>query len=235
MTGVQTCALPILQARDADAESAFGGIVSLSQSVDAETAKRLVETFLEVIIAPAYSSEALSILATKKNLRVLELPGLAPEPGAEVPWRVRSVAGGVLLQREDLIRVDAAEAKIVTRTAPRTEDYRSLDLGVCVCKHVRSNAVVLVRDGITVGIGGGQTSRVEAVRQALTRAGEKAIGAVVASDAFFPFADSVDLFARAGIRAIIQPGGSIRDAEVIDAADAAGLSMLFTGERHFRH
>lgn len=110
-----------------------------------------------------------------------------------------------------------------------------MDLGVCVCKHVRSNAVVLVRDGVTVGVGGGQTSRVEAVRQALSRAGDKAIGAIVASDAFFPFADSIDLFARAGVRAVIQPGGSIRDQEVIEAADAAGLAMLMTSERHFRH
>lgn len=233
------------RARGADSESAFGGIVSLSETLDANTAERLVQTFLEVVLAPNVTEGAKEILAQKKNLRVLEIPGLRSELDARRSQKasgariqalgLRSVTGGLLVQSSDAIGARAQDAKVVTQTKPREEDLRSMDLGVCVCKHVRSNAVVLVRDGVTVGIGGGQTSRVEAVRQALARAGEKAIGAIVASDAFFPFADSIDLFARAGVRAVIQPGGSIRDQEVIDSADAAGLAMLMTGERHFRH
>lgn len=234
-----------VRAREADAESAFGGIVALSETVDETTAKRLIETFLEVVLAPQVTPEAREILAEKKNLRVLEIPGLRSELDARRSQKasgariralgLRSVTGGLLVQSADTIGARAQDAKVVSTNQPRPEDLHSMDLGVCVCKHVRSNAVVLVRDGVTVGIGGGQTSRVEAVRQALARAGEKAIGAIVASDAFFPFADSIDLFARAGVRAVIQPGGSIRDNEVIEAADSAGLAMLMTSERHFRH
>jgi phosphoribosylaminoimidazolecarboxamide formyltransferase/IMP cyclohydrolase len=224
-----------VRAREADAESAFGGIVALSEVVDESTAARLVETFLEVVIAPGYSERALEILAAKKNFRVLELAALKVAPGTTPALRVRSVAGGFLVQREDVISVDSKQAKLVTRAPLMAEDVRSVDVGICVCKHVRSNAIVIVRDGVTIGIGGGQTSRVEAVRQALARAGDLAVGAVVASDAFFPFADSIQLLAQAGIRAVVQPGGSMRDEEVVEAANAAGLVMLFTGERHFRH
>lgn len=224
-----------IAAREADRESSFGGIVAVNQVIDASTAERLAETFLEVVLAPGFDDAARAILSKKSNLRLLILPEAATPMDAMPPWRVRTVAGGVVVQREDKIHVSAKQARVVTRQAPQDKQMPWLDLGISVVKHLRSNAVVLVRDGVTVGIGGGQSSRVEAVRQAIARAGEKAIGAVVASDAFFPFADSVELFARAGVSAIVQPGGSIRDEEVIEAADKAGLAMIFSGERHFRH
>lgn len=222
-----------VRARQADAESAFGGIVALGHEVDAATAERLGETFLEVIVAPGYSAAAREILATKKNLRVLELPGmLAVGP---TPWRVRSIAGGLLVQRDDVTHVGAAQARVATRRAPEGQELADLELAWRVAKHVRSNAIVIAKGGATVGIGGGQTSRVEASRQAVSRAGDGARGAALASDGFFPFRDGVDAAAAAGVRAIVQPGGSLRDEEVIAAADEHGVAMLLTGERHFRH
>ena len=221
------------KARLADAESAFGGIVSLTHEVDAATAEKLVATFLEVVIAPSYSVEAREILAKKKNLRLLEIPRMFE--GGRRPLRLRSVAGGVLAQREDIIAVRAADGEQKGKRAASADELVSLDLAQRVAKHVKSNAIVLVKDGVTVGIGGGQTSRVEAVRQAMRRAGEQAKGAVLASDAFFPFRDSIDGAAEAGVSAVIQPGGSIRDEEVIAAVDEHGMAMVFTGERHFRH
>lgn len=234
-TGDESLADVYTAAREADAESAFGGIVSLTEAVDAAVAEKLLETFLEVVIAPGYSPEARELLAKKKNLRLLEVPEMFAPFDGPAPLRFRSVAGGLLVQREDLIAVSAAQAKVVTRRAPSPAELAALDLGQRVGKHVKSNAVVLVRDGVTVGIGGGQTSRVEAVRQAVRRAGDQAKGAILASDAFFPFRDSIDSLAEAGVAAVIQPGGSIRDEEVIAAADEHGMAMVFTGERHFRH
>lgn len=224
-----------LRAREADAESAFGGIVALSGTVDASTAERLVETFLEVVVAPAYSPEALDILRHKGRMRVLELPEMFRARTGPLPLRIRSIAGGVLVQREDRIGVAAQDGEVPTRRTPSSAELTSLDLGLRVGKHVRSNAIVLVRDGVTVGIGGGQTSRVEAVRQAITRAGAAGKGAVLASDAFFPFRDSIDAAAAAGVTAIVSPGGSMRDAEVIAACDEHDIAMVFTQERHFRH
>ncbi len=223
------------RAREADAESAFGGIVALSHEVDAATAELLVETFLEVVIAPSWSSAALELLTKKKNVRVLSLPDMFAAATGPAPLRLRSVAGGLLVQREDVIGVSATAAKQASARTPTPDELVSLELAQRVAKHVRSNAIVLVRDGVTVGIGGGQTSRVEAVRQALARAGERARGAVLASDAFFPFRDSIDLLASSGVAAVIQPGGSIKDSEVVAAADEHGMAMLLTGERHFRH
>jgi len=221
------------RAREADPESAFGGIVALSQTVDAAAATQLVETFLEVVIAPGFSPEARTILAGKKNLRLLELPLGAP--AASPALRLRSIAGGILAQREDSIGVRAAQARIVTRRAPTPAELLDLELAQIVGKWVRSNAIVLCKGGVTVGVGGGQTSRVEASRQASARAGERARGAALGSDAFFPFRDGVDAAAAAGVTAIVQPGGSVRDDEVIAAADEHGLAMVFTGQRHFRH
>ena len=221
------------RAREADPESAFGGIVALSQTVDAAAATQLVETFLEVVIAPGFSPEARTILAGKKNLRLLELPLGAP--AASPALRLRSIAGGILAQREDSIGVRAAQARIVTRRAPTPAELLDLELAQIVGKWVRSNAIVLCNGGVTVGVGGGQTSRVEASRQASARAGERARGAALGSDAFFPFRDGVDAAAAAGVTAIVQPGGSVRDDEVIAAADEHGLAMVFTGQRHFRH
>jgi phosphoribosylaminoimidazolecarboxamide formyltransferase/IMP cyclohydrolase len=221
------------KARQADAESAFGGIVSLSSACDEATAEKILETFLEVIIAPGYEPGALEMLKKKKNLRVLEIPDMFVE--GERPLRVRSVAGGMVVQREDVLNVTAAQGEIKSKRQPSEVEVASMDLAQRVGKHVKSNAVVLVKDGVTVGIGGGQTSRVEAVRQAVRRAGDLAKGSVLASDAFFPFRDSIDSVAEAGVAAVIQPGGSIRDGEVIEAVDEHGMAMIFTGERHFRH
>lgn len=221
------------RARQADAESAFGGIVSLSHEVNAATAELLAETFLEVVLAPGYTTTAREILARKKNLRVLELSQMFAE--GPPPWRVRSVAGGLLVQREDVMHVGAARARVVTERAPTPEQLADLEVAWRVAKHVRSNAVVMAKDGVTVGIGGGQTSRVEASRQASRRAGVQGQGAVLASDGFFPFRDGVDAAVEAGVRAVIQPGGSRRDEEVIAAANEHGIAMLLTGERHFRH
>ncbi len=221
------------RAREADAESAFGGIVALSHEVDAATAECLAETFLEVILAPGYFTSARQRLASKKNLRVLELPDMFAE--GPPPWRVRSVAGGLLVQREDVMHVGATKARVATRRAPSATELADLELAWRVAKHVRSNAIVIAKAGATLGIGGGQTSRVEASRQAAARAGEAAKGAVLASDGFFPFRDGVDAAAAFGVTAVIQPGGSMRDEEVVAAADEHGIAMLLTGERHFRH
>lgn len=221
------------RARQADAQSAFGGIVALSREVDAATATCLAETFLEVILAPAYSTSARERLAAKKNLRVLELPGMFAE--GPPPWRVRSVAGGLLVQRDDVMHVGATKARVATRRAPTAAELADLEVAWRVAKHVRSNAIVIAKDGASLGIGGGQTSRVEASRQAAARAGDAAKGAVLASDGFFPFRDGIDAAAAYGVTAVIQPGGSVRDEEVVDAADEHGIAMLLTGERHFRH
>ena len=185
------------------------------------------------MIAPAYTPEARTLLAAKKNLRVIELALGTGSKGQAM--RLRSIAGGLLAQREDLIGVSAAQARVVTRRAPTAAELLDLELAQVAGKWVRSNAIVLCREGVTVGIGGGQTSRVEAARQATARAGERAGGASLASDAFFPFRDGVDAAAAAGVTAIVQPGGSVRDEEVIAAADEHGIAMVFTGQRHFRH
>ncbi|MBC8073747.1 MAG: bifunctional phosphoribosylaminoimidazolecarboxamide formyltransferase/IMP cyclohydrolase [Deltaproteobacteria bacterium] len=220
-------------AQQADAESSFGGIVALSQPCDGATAEKLAATFLEVVIAPRFDDDARARLAKKTNLRLLELPIIGASEHASL--RVRSIAGGLLAQREDRIGVGPRQAELVAGPAPDDARWHELELAWRVVKHVRSNAIALVRGGVTIGLGGGQTSRVEAVRQALTRAGEHARGATLASDAFFPFRDSIDALADAGVAAIIQPGGSVRDEEVVAAAREHGITMLLTRERHFRH
>lgn len=231
----QTLADVFEAAREADAESAFGGIVSLAEEVDEATALKMVETFLEVVLAPGYSTAAREVLARKKNLRVLELPDMFGAAAAVPPLRVRSVAGGLLVQREDRFGVAVCDARVATQRAPTPAELASLEVAWRVAKHVRSNAIVMARDGVTVGIGGGQTSRVEAARQASSHAGERAAGSVLASDGFFPFRDGMDAAAASGVTAVIQPGGSKRDEEVIAAADEHGIAMVLTGERHFRH
>ncbi|HET6585795.1 MAG TPA: bifunctional phosphoribosylaminoimidazolecarboxamide formyltransferase/IMP cyclohydrolase [Nannocystaceae bacterium] len=218
----------------ADAESAFGGIVALSRTCDGPTAAALAGTFLEVVLAPAFTDEARAALAKKTNLRLLVVPAIDRVP-ATAPLRVRSIAGGLLVQREDRRVVALRDAELVTGGALPPALSRELEIAWRTVVHVRSNAIVLTKDGTTVGIGGGQTSRVEAVRQALARAGERARGSVLASDAFFPFRDSIDAAAAAGVVAIVQPGGSVRDEESIAAAKEHGLVLLFTRERHFRH
>jgi phosphoribosylaminoimidazolecarboxamide formyltransferase/IMP cyclohydrolase len=225
-----------------DPISAFGGIVALNRALDAEAAREIVKIFTEVIIAPDASDEAKAIVADKKNLRLLLAGGL-PDPKAE-GLSFRSLSGGFLLQARDNAAVSDLNLKVVTKKKPTNEEFADLVFAFTVAKHVKSNAIVYARDGATVGIGAGQMSRIDAARVAAWKADEaaKAQGvnsltedSVAASDAFFPFPDGLQAIAEAGAKAVIQPGGSLRDDEVIAAADAAGLAMVFTGMRHFRH
>jgi phosphoribosylaminoimidazolecarboxamide formyltransferase/IMP cyclohydrolase len=225
------------KARDADPVSAFGGIVALSHPVDASLAEELSKLFLEVIIAPSYQPDAQELFAKKKNLRLLALPSLAQPEVAEGVGRyeLRSIPGGILVQDRDTSLASVKDAKVVSKRAPTAQELEDLALAWAVCKHTRSNAIVFAKDGTAVGVGPGQPNRVDSVRIAATRAGEQAKGAAMASDAFFPFPDSLVVGHECGIRAIVQPGGSVKDAEVIAAADERGMALLFTGERHFRH
>jgi phosphoribosylaminoimidazolecarboxamide formyltransferase/IMP cyclohydrolase len=226
-----------------DPVSAFGGIVALNRTLDADAARRIVEIFTEVIVAPDASEEAIAIVAGKKNLRLLLTGGL-PDPRA-TGLTLRTVAGGFLAQGRDAANVDDMDLRVVTKRQPSAQELADLKFAFRVAKHVKSNAIVYAKDGATVGIGAGQMSRVDSSRIAAWKAGEAAKaagaehsfaqGAVVASDAFFPFADGLMAAADAGATAVIQPGGSMRDDEVIEAADRAGLAMVFTGHRHFRH
>jgi len=226
-----------------DPVSAFGGIVALNRTLDAAAAEEIVKIFTEVIIAPDASEEAKAIIAAKKNLRLLVTGGLPDVRERGV--NVRSVAGGLLIQDRDFGVVDDLDLKIVTKREPSVREMADMRFAFRVAKHVKSNAIVYVKDGATVGIGAGQMSRVDSSRIAARKAEDAAQaaglatslakGSVVASDAFFPFADGLLAAAEAGATAIIQPGGSMRDDEVIAAADAAGLAMVFTGMRHFRH
>jgi phosphoribosylaminoimidazolecarboxamide formyltransferase/IMP cyclohydrolase len=223
------------RARDADATSAFGGIVAVNREVDEALAKLLVETFLECVVAPGYSAAARDVLSSKKNLRLVAATGSWEPVSSELAWSVRTIAGGALVQTVDHGMVDLAAAKIATKRAPTAQERADLAFAWRVAKHVKSNAIVFAKDGVTVAIGAGQMSRVDSVRICERKAGDKLKGAVVASDAFFPFRDGVDVLAAAGAIAVVQPGGSVRDDEVIGAADEHGLAMLFTGMRHFRH
>jgi phosphoribosylaminoimidazolecarboxamide formyltransferase / IMP cyclohydrolase len=231
----KTVAAAYLRAREADATSAFGGIVAVNREVDDKLAQALVETFLECVVAPSYSAAARDILAGKKNLRLVAAGGEWRAPTDAVAWSVRTIAGGALVQTVDHGMVDIAAAKVVSERAPTDAERRDLAFAWRVAKHVKSNAIVFAKDGVTVGIGAGQMSRVDSVRICERKAGDKLRGAVVASDAFFPFRDGVDVLAAAGAVAVVQPGGSVRDAEVIGAANEHKLAMLFTGMRHFRH
>lgn len=219
-----------------DPVSAFGGIVAANRPFDEDIAGQLGHLFLECIAAPAFTPGALELLARRADLRLLEVPE-GPVPG--IPWEVRSVPGGLLVQEPDAGEDDSGEWRVVTARAPSAEEWEALRFAWRAVRHVRSNAIVLAHragDALAlVGVGAGQMSRVDAVRVAVLKAGERARGAVLASDAFFPFPDGVEEAARAGVTAIIQPGGSLRDAEVIAAADQMGLSMVLTGRRHFRH
>ncbi|MBR0558572.1 bifunctional phosphoribosylaminoimidazolecarboxamide formyltransferase/IMP cyclohydrolase [Neokomagataea anthophila] len=226
-----------------DPVSAFGGIVAVNRTLDAATAKRISAIFTEVIVAPDAEPEALEVLAAKKNLRLLLTGGL-PDPKAE-GLAVKTVAGGFLAQSRDAGHVTEADLKVVTKRAPTDAEMRDLLFAFRVAKHVKSNAVIYAKDGATVGIGAGQMSRVDSARIAARKSADAAeaageqepltTGSVAASDAFFPFADGLESVVAAGAVAVIQPGGSIRDQEVIDAADKAGIAMVFTGMRHFRH
>lgn len=214
-----------------DPVSAFGGIVALNRQLESDTAIALSKLFVECVIAPGFSPAALEILSQKKNLRILKMPDLKIEPLVEV----RSIIRGVLQQSIDLGDPQDTSWQVVTEAQPTPEQLADLKFAWKACQHVKSNAIVFAKDEATLGIGGGQPNRVDCVDIATQRAGEKAHGAVMASDAFFPFADSVEKAAAAGITAIVQPGGSLRDQESIDACNRLGIAMVFTGVRHFRH
>jgi phosphoribosylaminoimidazolecarboxamide formyltransferase/IMP cyclohydrolase len=237
--GVAIAATPLEAYRRAfatDPTSAFGGIVAFNREVDAPTIEAVASQFLEVLIAPGFTAEARAAIARKANVRVLAVDGRVQASPAG--WDVKRVGGGMLIQTADSRDVDATELKVVTRKAPSKEQLADLIFAWRVAKFVKSNAIVFCGDGRTLGIGAGQMSRVDSTRVAAMKAGSAGLtlaGSVVASDAFFPFRDGLDVVADQGAVAVIQPGGSVRDAEVIAAADERGLAMVFTGIRHFRH
>ena len=218
-----------LRALECDRTSAFGGIVALNRTCDAATARAIAEIFTEVVIAPGFEPDALEALTGKKNLRLLRA-----EPSVPAEPDVRRVSGGFLMQTQDA-RDPATDAKVVTKVQPSEAQWDDLRFAWAVAKHVKSNAIVLAKDRVAVGVGAGQMSRVESTELAARRAGDRAKDTACASDAFFPFRDGLDAAVAAGASAVIQPGGSVRDEEVIAAADEHGIPMVFTGRRHFRH
>ena len=220
-----------LRALECDPVSAFGGVIALNRPLDAATAAELGKLFVECVAAPGYEPAALQALAGKKNLRLMEIPA----GGNETALELKRISGGVLVQDPDLRRLSQSDLKVASKRAPTDEELRALLFAWKVCKHVKSNAIVFARTGQSVGIGAGQMSRVDSVKIAVMKAQQPLAGTVVASDAFFPFPDGVEEAAKAGATAVIQPGGSVRDADVIAAADRAGMAMVFCGVRHFRH
>jgi phosphoribosylaminoimidazolecarboxamide formyltransferase / IMP cyclohydrolase len=227
----ETVAVAYQRALATDPVSAFGGIVAINRSVDATAAQEITKIFTEVVIAPGYDSAALEILQTKKNLRVLRMSSVELAQGPEY----KQISGGMLVQTRDQHQLRREDLKVVSARQPTDEEMRALLFGWTVCKHTKSNAIVYARDGQTVSVGAGQMSRVDSVRIGAMRAQLPVAGSVLASDAFFPFRDGIDEAARHGITAVIQPGGSVRDDEVIAAANEHGLAMVFTGVRHFKH
>jgi phosphoribosylaminoimidazolecarboxamide formyltransferase/IMP cyclohydrolase len=219
------------KAFDADPVSAFGGVIGLNRVVDAATAKEISDLFAEALIAPGYDPDALAILTAKKNLRLLQLPLLDVSAALDI----KKVTGGFLVQKIDDRFAGQEEMRVVTKHPPTPAEWEQLLFALKVVKHVKSNAILLAKEYRTTGVGAGQMNRVGAARIAIEQAGELAKGSVLASDAFFPFSDTVEAAAQAGITAIIQPGGSVRDEESIAAADQYGLAMVFSGLRHFKH
>lgn len=221
------------KAFDADPVSAFGGIVGLNREVDQETAEKMTGTFLEAVIAPAFSPEALDVLTKKANVRLLETGDF--NQGENVKFDVKKVHGGFLLQDVDKGQVKEDDLRVVSKRKPTPEELAEMMFSWKVVKHVKSNGIVVSKNQQTIGVGAGQMNRVGAANIAFDQGGEKCSGAILASDAFFPFRDTIDQAAKAGITAIIQPGGSLRDEESIKAADEHGIAMVFTGVRHFKH
>jgi phosphoribosylaminoimidazolecarboxamide formyltransferase / IMP cyclohydrolase len=234
-TSERSLADALRKCRACDPVSIFGGIVGTNREVDAETAEELKEIFLEIVIAPAFSAEARRIMAAKKNVRLLEVPFAEYRPTG---LDMKKVVGGMLIQDRDLAMVDVRECKVVSKRKPNEAELRALSFAWKVCKHAKSNTIVLAREDSVVGVGAGQMSRVDSARLAVMRAQTHKLstrGTVVASDAFFPFPDALEVCAEAGATAVAHPGGSIRDQEVVDAADKYGMAMVLTGTRHFRH
>jgi phosphoribosylaminoimidazolecarboxamide formyltransferase/IMP cyclohydrolase len=225
----KTLAEAYKRALECDPVSAFGGVIGVNRPIDAEAAEEMHKLFLEVIAAPSFDEAARNKFASKKNLRLVEVTPMNQK------WTLKNVSGGLLVQDADIRPLADVDLKVVTKRAPTPEETRALLFAWKVCKHVKSNAIVYARDGQTVGVGAGQMSRVDSAKIGAMKAQLPLHGTVAASDAFFPFPDGVEEIAKAGATAIIQPGGSQRDAEVIEAADRLGLAMLFSGVRHFRH
>ena len=223
------------QAMLTDPLSAFGGIVGFNREVDKEAAQEVAKVFTEVVIAPSYSEDALEILNGKKNLRILELPGMdRPQFDPSIGF-IRSTGGGFLVQDRDLITLEEGKISVATKRLPTEEEMVAMRFAWTIAKHVKSNAIIYVREDQLVAVGAGQMSRVDSAKIGIIKANLPIEGTVLASDAFFPFRDGIDAAAEAGVTAIIQPGGSVRDEEVVAAADEHGLAMVFTGIRHFRH
>jgi phosphoribosylaminoimidazolecarboxamide formyltransferase/IMP cyclohydrolase len=220
------------RAFNADSVSAFGGVIALNRSCSVAVAEAISSVFVEIVLAPSFDDKALSVLSKKKNLRVLEVGGVTAR---ENKLEIRNIDGGILVQDEDTSVLTLDELKTVTKTAPSDSEIKTMLFGWKVLKHVKSNAILLAKDNETIGIGAGQVSRVDAVNIALNKAGERLHNSILCSDAFFPFRDSIDIIANTGIRAVIQPGGSIRDQEVIAACDDHGIAMVLTGRRCFKH
>lgn len=228
----ETIAEAFSKAYEADPVSIFGGIIALNRDVDAETATQLSEIFLEIVIAPAFTEEAIEILTKKKNIRLLTI---SFEQNVQDEWNTVAVEGGLLMQEPDTYGFKDAEIRVATDREPTEEEWEAMKLGWAVVKHVKSNAIVVSGDHMTLGVGAGQMNRVGAAGIALEQAGERAKGAALASDAFFPMDDTVEAAAKAGITAIIQPGGSVKDEDSIKKANEYGITMVFTGVRHFKH
>jgi phosphoribosylaminoimidazolecarboxamide formyltransferase/IMP cyclohydrolase len=220
----------LIRALDGDRVSAFGGIIALNQTVTVECANELIGAFYECIVAPSFDNEAKKILSTKKNLRLLELD---IDNMKVNPYNIRSILGGILIQEKDNKQVDPREWKVVTDRIPTTQEMIDLTFAWKVCRHVRSNAILIARDGRTLGVGAGQMNRVGSANIALNSTDVN--GAALASDGFFPFSDTVRLASDYGIKAVIQPGGSIKDQESIDACNELDITMILTGTRHFLH
>jgi phosphoribosylaminoimidazolecarboxamide formyltransferase/IMP cyclohydrolase len=222
-----------LKALASDPVSAFGGVLAFNRVVDAATAEEVAKLFVECIAAPSFDEKSKAIFAAKKNLRLLELPRGGLEPEREL--QLKRILGGMLVQQPDLGEIKESELRTVTKRAPTAEEMRTMRFAWKVSKHVKSNAIVFAKDGATLGVGAGQMSRVDSVKLAVMKAQSSLAGSVVASDAFFPFPDGVEAAAAAGAKAVIQPGGSVKDPDVIAAADRLNLAMVFTGMRHFLH
>lgn len=223
-----------IQARETDPMSAFGGIMGFNRPVGEEVAKEILKNFVEAIIAPGFDKKAVELLASKKNVRLMEMPATISAPAGE-QTDIKRIGGGLLVQDLDTVTYDPNKLKVVTQKQPSAKEMEDLKFAWVIAKHVKSNAIIYARDRETIGMGAGQMSRVDSTRLAVDKAQKPLQGSVMASDAFFPFRDSVDTAAKSGVSAIIQPGGSIRDEEVIQAANEHGIAMVFTGIRHFKH
>ncbi len=223
-----------IRAYESDPTSIFGGIIAANREIDIKTAEEINKIFIEIVIAPSFSDEAFAVLSQKKNIRLLKLEGIE-EKAADDTLDMKKVAGGLLVQKNDDVLFNEEDVKCVTNVQPTKEQMEDLKFAMKVVKHTKSNAIVVAKNKSTLGVGPGQTNRVLPTRVAIEYAGERSIGAVLASDAFFPFSDCVEVAAAAGIKAIIQPGGSIKDQDSIDACNKYGIAMVFTGMRHFKH